>query len=181
MRVGAASAVFVLALAFAGAASADAIQKWRTPDGELYFGDRPPAGSTLLETVPDTPVAASAPGGPTELERAAAEGRDIIRRREEARAEDLKRQAERDLWVDQMEASVEPDYYDSPLWFIETQPPCRPGEHCFDGDRHRHGHHRWSPPPPRSRIEQQWSRMNRPAPIQPRARDGGSAKTPYVR
>ena len=32
----------------AGRASADVIQKWKTPDGKLYFGDHPPAGSTKL-------------------------------------------------------------------------------------------------------------------------------------
>lgn len=29
-------------------ARADTIQKWKTPDGKLYFGDRPPAGSTNI-------------------------------------------------------------------------------------------------------------------------------------
>jgi hypothetical protein len=27
---------------------AERIQKWKTPDGKLYFGDRPPAGSTKI-------------------------------------------------------------------------------------------------------------------------------------
>jgi len=38
--------VFVL-LVFA-AAHAEGIQQWRTRDGKLFFGDRPPAGSTLV-------------------------------------------------------------------------------------------------------------------------------------
>lgn len=29
-------------------ASAQSIQKWKTPDGKLYFGDKPPAGSTKI-------------------------------------------------------------------------------------------------------------------------------------
>jgi hypothetical protein len=29
-------------------ARAETIQKWKTPDGKLYFGDRPPAGSTKM-------------------------------------------------------------------------------------------------------------------------------------
>jgi hypothetical protein len=29
-------------------ARAETIQKWMTPDGKLYFGDRPPAGSTKM-------------------------------------------------------------------------------------------------------------------------------------
>jgi hypothetical protein len=29
-------------------ASAQSIQKWKTPDGKLYFGDTPPAGSTKI-------------------------------------------------------------------------------------------------------------------------------------
>ena len=29
-------------------ARTEMIQKWETPDGELYFGDRPPAGSTKM-------------------------------------------------------------------------------------------------------------------------------------
>ena len=32
----------------AGVAKAQAIQKWRTPDGKLYFGERPPQGSTKI-------------------------------------------------------------------------------------------------------------------------------------
>jgi hypothetical protein len=34
-------------------ASPQAIQKWKTPDGELFFGDRPPAGSTKVGEVGD--------------------------------------------------------------------------------------------------------------------------------
>lgn len=35
---------------FASLACAQLIQKWKTPAGMLYFGDRPPAGSTLVGT-----------------------------------------------------------------------------------------------------------------------------------
>src|SRR5882672_8784408 len=152
-------ALVVIVSLIGAAAYADAIQKWRTPDGELYFGDRPPAGSTLLETLADSPVVAPA-SGPTELERAAAEGREIIRRREEARADERRQEVERDAWADQVEASVEPQY-ESPIWIVETRPPCAPGERCFDDHPRRHHHHHdgdghsgpwgpsgWKPPDP---------------------------------
>ena len=32
----------------AGASAAQSITQWRTPDGKIYFGDAPPAGSTLI-------------------------------------------------------------------------------------------------------------------------------------
>jgi hypothetical protein len=40
----------VALLALVGTAHAESIQQWQTPTGSLYFGDRPPAGSTLVGT-----------------------------------------------------------------------------------------------------------------------------------
>jgi hypothetical protein len=40
-------ALLVILAQVAGLAAED-IQKWRTADGSLYFGDRPPAGSVKL-------------------------------------------------------------------------------------------------------------------------------------
>jgi hypothetical protein len=47
----AASAAIVAWIAYVGfhtIATGDVIQKWRTPGGGLYFGDRPPPGSTKI-------------------------------------------------------------------------------------------------------------------------------------
>jgi len=41
------AAAFLFVLALAPSASAQ-LQKWRTHDGKLYFGDQPPPGSTLV-------------------------------------------------------------------------------------------------------------------------------------
>ena len=41
----------VLSLVVIASASAQAIQQWKTPDGTLFFGDRPPAGSTRVGEV----------------------------------------------------------------------------------------------------------------------------------
>jgi hypothetical protein len=57
----------VLALALAALANAGTIQKWQTPEGTLYFGDRPPAGSMKLgeigEPDEDLPPAGDEPEG----------------------------------------------------------------------------------------------------------------------
>ena len=37
-----------LMIALATPLRAEGIQKWRTPDGSLYFGDKPPTGSTKI-------------------------------------------------------------------------------------------------------------------------------------
>ena len=62
----------VAVLLCAAAAQSDGIAKWRTPEGELYFGDHPPAGSVLvgssssLETIdPDSPTPKPIPTKPT--------------------------------------------------------------------------------------------------------------------
>ena len=34
--------------ALVGSAQSQTIQKWKTPDGTLYFGDKPPAGSMKI-------------------------------------------------------------------------------------------------------------------------------------
>jgi len=47
-RRAAGSALCVLALVLASAVHAQGIQEWKTPDGKLFFGDRPPPGSTLV-------------------------------------------------------------------------------------------------------------------------------------
>ena len=41
----------VLSLLVVASASAQAIQKWKTPDGTLFFGDRPPPGSVRVGEV----------------------------------------------------------------------------------------------------------------------------------
>jgi hypothetical protein len=41
----------ILSLVVVAWASAQAIQKWKTPDGTLFFGDRPPAGSIRVGEV----------------------------------------------------------------------------------------------------------------------------------
>ncbi|MBI2964251.1 MAG: thermonuclease family protein [Deltaproteobacteria bacterium] len=55
----------VIVAVLAASARAETIQKWKTPAGTLYFGNRPPAGSVLLgqeetEEAPDATAPASA-------------------------------------------------------------------------------------------------------------------------
>jgi hypothetical protein len=40
--------VLLAVVLFAASALGESIEKWKTPSGTLYFGNRPPAGSTLL-------------------------------------------------------------------------------------------------------------------------------------
>jgi len=126
--------------------SAEAIQKWRTPDGSLYFGDHPPPGATLLATYPETasaPITVIPTDEIAKLSQAAADGRDIIRRREEERAADRRVEEEREARQAELEARA--SYDDAqPFWFItSTVTPCRIGDSCFHhrpGDHHRfHG------------------------------------------
>jgi hypothetical protein len=137
----------VALLGLASAAGADAIQKWRTPSGGIYFGDRPPSGSTLVETYADTaPAAAPAPpavapaSADAGLSEAAAQGREIIRQREERRAEERRADQEREA-RQAAAAAAAPVYTDDPTWWIATGvAPCRAGENCV---RPPHdGHHR---------------------------------------
>jgi hypothetical protein len=127
-------------VATAVSARADVIQKWQTPGGSLYFGDRPPLGSTLLETIPDTPPAA--PAAPTiaesDLARAAADGREIIRRRAADRAEERRLDAERAARLEVLEAADQQSEL-PPFIIIDSFPRCRAGESCF---RRPHDH-RW--------------------------------------
>ena len=44
-------AMIAFAFLAVATASAQAIQKWKTPDGKIFFGDKPPAGSTSLGDV----------------------------------------------------------------------------------------------------------------------------------
>jgi hypothetical protein len=144
---------FVVTLCVVGAAavaSADAIQKWRAPDGSLYFGDHPPHGSTLVETYadsPTTPAVTTIPSAETAtLSRAAEDGREIIRRRQEERAAERKADDERE--ARNAEIAANQQYYDdsAPYWFItSTLTPCRFGD-CFRGHRQHvpGGHDRWA-------------------------------------
>ena len=160
-------------------AGADGIQKWRIPGGGLYFGDHPPAGSTLVDTYADTPAAepavpvsasepppSAAPSAETDLSKAAAEGREIIRRREEARAEQRRTDQERE--AREAEAAAAAPVYDSGYpWYIVTTnvAPCRVGEPCFRDPRNR-------PPPPANGPTV--SPPLRPAPMPPPRTSGGS-------
>ena len=53
------AAIVAAIILLAGLAAAQEIQRWRTPDGKVYFGFNPPEGSTLI-TAPE-----KAPGRPT--------------------------------------------------------------------------------------------------------------------
>jgi hypothetical protein len=120
-------------IAVAAVAVADAIQKWRTPDGSLYFGDQPPGGSTLLDTYPDTPAlpAKVVPSDVAALSQAAADGRDIIRRREAAREVERQTDAAREAQMAEIEASQVDADTSAPFWFTTgTVSPCRFGRPC---------------------------------------------------
>jgi hypothetical protein len=120
-------------VAFAAAALGDPIQKWQTPNGSLYFGDRPPQGSTLVETYADTPAlpATAVSSDPDALSQAAADGRDIIRRREAAREAERQADAARELRMAEIEASQIDGYDGAPFWWITGGvTPCRFGEPC---------------------------------------------------
>jgi hypothetical protein len=140
-------------VAVATTALGDAIQKWLTPDGFLYFGDRPPKGSTLVETYPDTPSlpATVVSSDLAALSEAAADGRDIIRRREEARKAERQADAARELRVAEIEASQIGAYDSAPFWFVTGGiSPCRFGASCGDdfrffGRRVPHAHDRLLP------------------------------------
>jgi hypothetical protein len=129
-------------------AGADGIQKWRTPSGSLYFGDHPPTGSTLVDTYADSPASKTdAPALPSDdaaLSKAAADGRDIIRRREEARAEQRRADQEREAREAEAAAAAAaaPPYDSGFPWFIATTnvAPCRVGEHCVKDPQQNHGH-----------------------------------------
>jgi hypothetical protein len=119
-------------VSFGAVALADAIQKWQTPDGSLYFGDRPPQGSTLVETYADTPAlpATVVSPDPASLSQAAADGRDIIRRREAAREGERLADAARQLRIAEIEASQIAGYDSAPFWFITGGTLCGFGEPC---------------------------------------------------
>jgi hypothetical protein len=120
-------------IAVAAVAVADAIQKWRTPGGSLYFGDRPPSGSTLLDTYPDTPAlpATVVSSDLAAFSQAAADGRDIIRRREVAREAERQADAVREARIAEIEASQVDAYTSAPFWFTTgTVSPCRFGAPC---------------------------------------------------
>ena len=126
----------VALLGLASAAGADAIQKWRTPSGGIYFGDRPPSGSTLVETYADTaPATPAAPAvapasSDAGLSEAAAQGREIIRQRQDQRAEERRADQEREA-REAAAAAAAPVYTDDPTWWIVTGvAPCRVGENC---------------------------------------------------
>jgi Domain of unknown function (DUF4124) len=44
-----------LAFLFAASVAAQAIQEWKTPDGQAFFGEHPPAGSVAVKNI-DKPV-----------------------------------------------------------------------------------------------------------------------------
>jgi hypothetical protein len=51
---------FAIVLLFAVSAGADALQEWKTPDGKIFFGDQPPAGSIAVKRI-DKPLGALIP------------------------------------------------------------------------------------------------------------------------
>jgi hypothetical protein len=140
-----------VALLVVAAANAEVIEKWRTPDGGLHLGRNPPPGSTLLATVEfeDREPAAEGDDSTAEsLARAAADGREIIRRRLAAREA---QRATRDsyAWVPPPPESTDIVVFST---FDDFCPP-----RFFDPDGRcrlpRHPHHGFSgtrPAPPSS-------------------------------
>jgi len=177
-------------LGWTALASGEAIQKWRTPAGSLFFGDHPPPGSTLLATYPDTasPPITVIPGEMASFSQAAADGREIIRRREEERAAEHRADAEREASQAAVEARTNYDAFE-PFWFISsTVSPCRFGDSCFDHDRGHH-HHQHFPGNDRESFNRRNQSLT-PAPIfrpqpapPPIARQFGGSQTrsPFLR
>lgn len=140
------SAFAVLAMALV--ARADSIQKWRAPDGSLYFGDRPPAGSTLVETIADTPRREGeiTVVGPSDLEKEAAQGREIMRQRALDRASERQLEAEqraRDAALAERELELDsvPE-----VVVVSPLPRRRHHHHRHDGDGDYHRDRGDSPP-----------------------------------
>jgi hypothetical protein len=104
-------------VAISAVASAQSIQKWKTPDGKLYFGDKPPAGSTKIgEEGSNEPPAneRSQEGAP----RSAQQERfsiDVSRERTEIEKA-LNRNAERLEEIDEVIAAVERSPNVVPPW-----------------------------------------------------------------
>jgi hypothetical protein len=106
-------AALALVIALATATRADGIQEWQTPDGILYFGTKPPPGSTLVKTVDFDETGEPAGEEPATaiddaVARAAADGREIIRRRAAERQDEKRRQHER-LERELAAAAAQPD------------------------------------------------------------------------
>jgi len=55
---------FVLAVLCAAGVGAESLQEWKTPDGKIYFGDRPPAGSVVVKKVQKPIGKVAAPNPP---------------------------------------------------------------------------------------------------------------------
>jgi hypothetical protein len=163
-------------------AGANGIQKWRTPSGSLYFGDHPPAGSTLVDTYADSPApkddAPVAPSDDASLSKAAADGRDIIRRREEARAEQRRADQEREAREAEAAAAAVPAYDNGFPWFIATTnvAPCRVGEHCVKDPQGHGSHHHKRPAPPPTNADN-WGMPTTSPPLRPppMPRSGGGS------
>jgi hypothetical protein len=176
-------------------AYADAIQSWRTPSGTLYFGDRPPAGSTLITTYADSPRESSidTPSTVSDLSREAAEGRAIMRRRDEERMAERQREFEEDQR--EQAAYVEPAYWEQPYWIVGTSVPCTAGVDCVDHihdhrdhiDHHHHddharGPHSWPRPGNPGAQTRTGGAVMQPAPappvrVAPPARMGGGVSS----
>ncbi len=181
------------------AAYADAIQSWRAPDGSLYFGDRPPAGSTLVTTYPDSPreSAIDTSSAASDLSREAAEGREIMRRRDAERMAERQRELEQDQR--QQAAYVEPAYWEQPYWIVGTSVPCTVGVDCVDHihdhrdrvdhhrrDDHAHGPHSWQRPGNPGSQTRTGGAVMQPAPappvrVAPPARIGGGGVSSFRR
>ncbi|MGH7805843.1 MAG: hypothetical protein ACREQJ_15965 [Candidatus Binatia bacterium] len=82
-------------------AGTDVFQKWRTPGGTIYIGDRPPDGSVLLDRIElaasDATVSRDGGDSASVNAEAAAHGREIMRLRAAEREAERNRELERSL------------------------------------------------------------------------------------
>lgn len=85
---------------------------WRTPEGTIYVGDRPPQGSSLVQTMELASTAsespAAAPPGESPEALAARDGRELIRQRAAEREARRDRELTRELHEGELVDTVPP-------------------------------------------------------------------------
>jgi predicted ATPase len=103
-------AIIIFPFLLAASAGAQTIQKWKTPDGHLFFGDRPPPGSVKVGNVGKSSEAPKPVLSEEEFSTKATQTRYDIQRslkQQSDRLWEIQRQLER---VERLEPRDDPDF-----------------------------------------------------------------------